>query len=114
MEPRNRFQGMNSASLCNLAGRYDNPIPPQFLAPIDPLKIPALVFTLRFFLNLNLAVHIFDSTPLFMLCILCSGTVCLDKTSNSSLPEKKFSPTGTLLTIYHLCIPQKAVAKPHF
>jgi hypothetical protein len=31
---RNRFQGMNSASLCSLAGRYDNPIPPRFLAPI--------------------------------------------------------------------------------
>ncbi len=25
---------MNSASLCSLAGRYDNPIPPRFLAPI--------------------------------------------------------------------------------
>ncbi len=33
---------MNSASLCILAGRYDNPIPPRFLAPIDFLKIPAL------------------------------------------------------------------------
>jgi hypothetical protein len=32
---------MNSASLCSLAGRYDNPIPPRFLAPIDFLKIPA-------------------------------------------------------------------------
>jgi hypothetical protein len=31
---------MNSASLCSLAGRYDNPIPPRFLAPIDCLKIP--------------------------------------------------------------------------
>jgi hypothetical protein len=39
--PRNWFQGMNSASLCSLAGRYDNPIPPRFLAPIDFLKIPA-------------------------------------------------------------------------
>ena len=38
MEPRNRFQGTNSASLCSLAGRYDNPIPTQFLAPIDCLK----------------------------------------------------------------------------
>jgi hypothetical protein len=38
MEPRNRLQGMNSASLCSLAGRYDNPIP----SPIDRLKIPAL------------------------------------------------------------------------
>jgi hypothetical protein len=25
-----------------LTGRYDNPIPPRFLAPIDSLKIPAL------------------------------------------------------------------------
>ncbi len=33
---------MNSASLCSLAGQYDNPIPPRFLAPIDSLKIPAL------------------------------------------------------------------------
>ncbi len=38
----NRFQGINSASLCSLAGRYDNPIPTRFLAPIDCLKIPAL------------------------------------------------------------------------
>ncbi len=30
------------SSLCSLAGRYDNPIPPRFLAPIDFLKIPAL------------------------------------------------------------------------
>ncbi len=41
MGPRNWFQGMNSASLCSLAGQYDNPIPPRFLAPIDFLKIPA-------------------------------------------------------------------------
>jgi hypothetical protein len=32
---------MNSASLCSLAGRYDNPNPPRFLARIDCLKIPA-------------------------------------------------------------------------
>jgi hypothetical protein len=31
---------MNSASLCSL-GRYNNPIPPRFLASIDCLKIPA-------------------------------------------------------------------------
>jgi hypothetical protein len=42
MEPRNRYQGMNSASLCSLAGRYDNPIPSRFLAPIDCLQIQAL------------------------------------------------------------------------
>jgi hypothetical protein len=32
---------MNSASLCSLAGQYDNTIPPRFLAPIDSIKIPA-------------------------------------------------------------------------
>jgi hypothetical protein len=32
----------NSASICSLAGRYDNPIPTRFLAPLDCLKIPAL------------------------------------------------------------------------
>jgi hypothetical protein len=42
MEPRNRFQGINSASLCCLACRYDIPIPTRFLAPINCLKIPAL------------------------------------------------------------------------
>jgi hypothetical protein len=41
MGPRNWFQGMNSASLCSLAGRYENPIPPRCLAPKDFLKIPA-------------------------------------------------------------------------
>jgi hypothetical protein len=33
---------MDSASLCSLAGRYDNPIPTRCLAPIDCSKIPAL------------------------------------------------------------------------
>jgi hypothetical protein len=42
MEPRNRFQGINSANLCSLAGRYVNPIPNRFIAPRDFLKIPAL------------------------------------------------------------------------
>jgi hypothetical protein len=37
--PKNRFQGINSASLCSLTGRYDNPIPTRCLAPIDYLKI---------------------------------------------------------------------------
>ncbi len=31
------------ASLCSLAGQYDNPIPTRFLAHIDCSKIPALV-----------------------------------------------------------------------
>jgi hypothetical protein len=44
MEARNRCQGINSASLCSLAGRYDNPIPSRCLAPIEFLQIPALDF----------------------------------------------------------------------
>ncbi len=44
MEPRNRFQEMNSASLCSLAGRYDNPISTRSLYPIDWLKMPALKY----------------------------------------------------------------------
>ncbi len=48
MGPENRFQGMNSTSLWSRAGRYDNPIPPRFLAPIDSLKIPALYYLLHF------------------------------------------------------------------
>ncbi len=43
MGPGNRFQGMNFASQCSLAGRYDNPIPPRFLAPKDCLRIQALL-----------------------------------------------------------------------
>ncbi len=34
--PRNSFRHP-----CSLAGRYDNPIPTRFLAPMDCLKIPA-------------------------------------------------------------------------
>jgi hypothetical protein len=41
-EPRNRFQGINSASLCCPRAGTIN-IPTRFLAPIDCLKIPALL-----------------------------------------------------------------------
>jgi hypothetical protein len=47
---------MNSASLCSLAGRYDNPIPTRFLATIDCLKIPALDSGLSL-INLRQVIH---------------------------------------------------------
>ncbi len=50
-EPKNRFQGINSASTCRLVGRYDNPIPTLFLAPIDCLKLPALDKEDRFYVG---------------------------------------------------------------
>jgi hypothetical protein len=39
-----RSLGIDSAILCSLAGRYDNPVPTWLLAPIDYYKIPALDF----------------------------------------------------------------------
>jgi hypothetical protein len=48
MEPRRRFNGINSASLCCLAGRYDKPIPTRFLALIDCSKIPALLSQIQY------------------------------------------------------------------
>ncbi len=37
-EPKTRFQGINSASLCSLVSRYDNPIITRFLAPHRSFK----------------------------------------------------------------------------
>ncbi len=37
-EPKNQFQGINSASLCSLAGRYDNPIRCRYKVP--NIKVP--------------------------------------------------------------------------
>jgi hypothetical protein len=40
--------GIDSASLCSLAARYDNAIPTRFLAPIDCYKITALYSTVLY------------------------------------------------------------------
>ncbi len=42
-EYRNQVVVYRPASLCSLAGRYDNPVPIRFLAPTDWSKIPAQV-----------------------------------------------------------------------
>jgi hypothetical protein len=42
-----------------LAGRYDNPIPPRFLAPIDILKIPAQTMPTVFTVAWALIVMVF-------------------------------------------------------
>jgi hypothetical protein len=97
MEPRNRFQWMNSASLCSLAGRYDNPIPTRFLAPIDCLKIPAL--KLR---ESSEAVGFWLRTPYVVGCNVV-GTVaavlyCMDIPYTSS-----FWPGPCVLCAMHAC-----------
>jgi hypothetical protein len=48
-EPKNRCQWIDSASLCSLAGRYGNPTPTRFLAPVDLLRIPAQICWLAVF-----------------------------------------------------------------
>jgi hypothetical protein len=40
-------KGIDSASICSLAGRYDNPNPTRFLAPVDCSKILALTQYIR-------------------------------------------------------------------
>jgi hypothetical protein len=68
---------MNSVSLCSLAGRYDNPIPTQFLAPTDCLKIPAL-FQLRV-MSLGLMYHCYNSYLIPTVCRRNSQNVLLQK-----------------------------------
>ncbi len=57
-EPRNQFQGIGSASLCNTAGQHNNPIPTRFLAPVDCSKIPALDYIPLFYMyQFSTVVH---------------------------------------------------------
>ncbi len=63
------FQGINSASLYSLAGRYDNPIPTRFLAPINCLKcqlwaLPVDHLSLSVFVD-KLFASLHFSYPLF-------------------------------------------------
>jgi hypothetical protein len=68
---------MNSASLCSLAGRYDNPLPLRFLAPIDSLnfssvsKIPEKVVGRGTINNLDI----------LLIFLVCSFTGCTMKTA---------------------------------
>jgi hypothetical protein len=55
--PRNRFQRLDTHSLCSLAGQYDNPIPNLFLALIDCSKIPALNYVF------NINAHVLVDKP---------------------------------------------------
>ncbi len=50
--------GIDYASLCSLACRYDNPIPTQFLVPIDCSKIPKLEVRGDLFLLSSLSPYI--------------------------------------------------------
>jgi hypothetical protein len=74
-----------TACFCSLAGRYYNPIPTRFLAPIDCLKIPALIFLETFYgACIAQLVYIFqtsDESALnysdFFLKTILNNVVCL-------------------------------------
>ncbi len=78
-----RIPGIDSVSLCGLAGRYDNPIPTRFLAPIDCYKIPALV---SHFIpaKMDRVSHCRTSSHIFV--HLCQWRQFFSRTS-SSIPE---------------------------
>jgi hypothetical protein len=73
---------MNSASLCSLAGRCDNPLPPRFLAPIASLKIPAryVQYSLCLVLSHPCSLHstfFFAVLPLRLFLYTASGSLSL-------------------------------------
>ncbi len=81
-EPRNRFEGIDSASLCSLVGQYDYPLPTRFLSPIDCSKIPAQLayyvcltyFRLQYFQSKNIPMSKEnDGRDVFVLQILRVG-----------------------------------------
>ncbi len=131
MEPRNRFQGMNSASLYSLAGWYDNPIPTRFLAPIDCLKkfqlwLPFTCLTLPVVLKQNvLANYIFEFHPfsqseyVYILFWIYSDSITLCHTVNTTyqcseilwnkriflfIVDKSAAPGGVALHVLALAV----------
>ena len=81
MEPKKRFQGINSASLFSLAGRYDNPLPTRFLAPIDCSKIPAQCSLQR--LEHIQGVELMQGLIIFLLPLTITAKQYLVETKNS-------------------------------
>ncbi len=88
MEPRNRFQEINSAGLCSLAGRCDNSIPNRFLHPINCLKIPAQVapacqppFPAIFDIRLYPIILIIQGNPIFILYVQHTQYWCYEQYS---------------------------------
>jgi hypothetical protein len=55
---RNDSKEPIAARLCSLAGRYDNPIPTRFLAPIDCLKIQTHFLTFPLLPGLGRTCHL--------------------------------------------------------
>ncbi len=65
-EPRNRFQGIDFASQCSLAGRYDNLNTARILDLIDYFSIPAQSLpSIRSLLSLHFPRSLFSSLSFF-------------------------------------------------
>ncbi len=106
-KPRNRFHGIDSASLCSLAELYDNPIPSRFLTPIDCSNISALINfnenVYFFYVLYSILLHL---PPLRFHCV--GG--CWDRTQeccyfghwqSDALTQSLFSALTTRLDLVH-------------
>jgi hypothetical protein len=85
-------ESIPTACVCSLADRYDNPIPTRFFAPIDCLKIPALIF-LETFYGMHCAIGLHFQTSdesalngwiivIFALKTVLNNVVCIIMTND--------------------------------
>jgi hypothetical protein len=95
MSARNRFQGIDSASLCSLAGHYDNHIPTRFLAPKVVLKFQHGSLFLYFVLSTPLTIKQMESSiktklpfiPSFQNKLtVITGFLCIESTISAEPP----------------------------
>ncbi len=95
------------ASLCSLAGRYDNPIPTRFLAPIDYLKIPALYVQYMYILKDNGRVVQVTRQAFFILSfffnvglvyVFSLFTALYEYTLTHTVPSYSATPTSSPLS----------------
>jgi hypothetical protein len=62
-DPKNRFQGIHSASLCSLSGRCDNPIPTRFLALYIVQKVQHCCLSSSFYHKVRLKSYLYECMP---------------------------------------------------
>jgi hypothetical protein len=103
--PKNRFQEINSASICSLGGPVRQPYSYSVLAPIDCLKIPALDNSFTGIFKINTYV--------------CLSQVprCLEADGKGVATFRPVLPViiirySTLQPKSQLFIPRKGIARP--
>ena len=107
------MKGINSVSLCGLVGRYDNPIPTLFLAPIYYLKIPALKCVPTYSEHANSLSNLFlnqcSTYSLSYLALLSSGAAtnrtacCRTAPPHETMAAKNPSLDSRMITLGRKC-----------